>query len=63
MSINLHISKPMEKGRILTHVCFIMGMHRKAVVRRFGELQRYDPWEEQGKPGRSLLDNQPSGFI
>ena len=43
-----------EKGRILAHVCFITDMHRKSVVRRFSELQRYDPWKEPGKPGRSL---------
>jgi len=42
-----------ERGRILTHVCFVTGMHRKSVVRRFGELQRYDPWKAQNKPGRS----------
>ena len=43
-----------KKGAILTHVCFITDMHRKAVIRRFGELQRRDPWEGQGKPGRSI---------
>ena len=43
-----------KKGEILTHVCFVTDMHRKAVIRRFGELQRHDPWKEGGKPGRSL---------
>lgn len=32
-----------EKGSILTHVCAVTKMHRKAVVRKFRGLQKRDP--------------------
>ncbi|MBI3256085.1 MAG: hypothetical protein HYZ63_03895, partial [Candidatus Andersenbacteria bacterium] len=28
-----------QKGAILTHVCFVAGLHRKAAVRKFKYLQ------------------------
>jgi hypothetical protein len=31
-----------EKGNILTHVCFVTRMHRKAAIRKFRRLQMHD---------------------
>lgn len=41
-----------EKGEILTHVCAVTKMHRKAAVRKFGNLQAEDPCRSEGR-GRS----------
>lgn len=32
-----------EKQAILTHLCFVTGMHRKAAIRKFARLQADDP--------------------
>lgn len=41
-----------EKGRILDHVCFVAGMHRKAAVRKFRAIQMKDRGipERRGRP-------------
>ena len=41
----------LEKGEILTHICVVTHMHRKAAVRKFATLQRRDPlrFEERGR--------------
>ena len=42
-----------EKGELLTHVCAVTKMHRKAAVRKFRSLQMKDPCKEEYR-GRSL---------
>ena len=42
-----------EKGEILTHVCAVTKMHRKAAVRKFRSLQAKDPCRSEGR-GRSV---------
>ena len=42
-----------EKGEILSHVCAITKMHRKAAVRKFRHLQTRDPCKVEGR-GRSM---------
>ncbi len=42
-----------EKTEMLTHVCFVTGMHRKSVVRKFTVLQTQDP-TRRDKRGRDL---------
>lgn len=42
-----------EKGVILSHICAVTGMARKAAIRKFRLLQRRDPAHEEGR-GRSL---------
>lgn len=42
-----------EKGVILTHVCFVTKMHRKAAIRKFGRMQKRDPTTEERR-GRSV---------
>lgn len=37
------------KGAVLTHVCFITGMHRKAAVRKFRRLQVQDPGKQEAR--------------
>lgn len=37
------------KGEILTHVCAITSMHRKAAIRKFRALQLRDPAREEGR--------------
>src|SRR3989344_5983654 len=45
---------PIErKGEILTVVCEVTKMHRKAAIRKFGYLQRKDPLKEELR-GRSV---------
>lgn len=45
-----------EKGQILKHVCFVTKMHKKAAIRKFGVIQRKDPWKSQeDKRGRELF--------
>jgi len=41
-----------EKGEILTHVCAVTKMHRKAAVRKFRRIQVEDPCKSEGR-GRS----------
>jgi len=41
-----------EKGEILTHVCAVTKMHRKAAVRKFRRIQTKDPCAEEHR-GRS----------
>lgn len=41
------------KGEILTHVCAVTGMHRKAAVRKFRRLQLRDPATQEGR-GRKV---------
>lgn len=43
-----------EKGRILDHVCFVVAMHRKSAVRKFGALQMKDPGIPERR-GRSVV--------
>lgn len=43
-----------EKKELLTHVCFVTGMHRKAAIRKFTVLQTQDPTRRE-KRGRVLL--------
>jgi len=43
-----------EKGHILDHVCFVVGMHRKAAARKFGRLQMKDAGIPERR-GRSLV--------
>src|SRR3989344_3325728 len=40
-----------EKGEILSHICAVTGMHRKAAVRKFSKLQRRDPlrFDQRGR--------------
>jgi hypothetical protein len=38
-----------EKQAILTHICFVTTMHRKAAIRKFSTLQLYDPDTQQGR--------------
>lgn len=42
-----------KKGELLTHVCAVAKMHRKAAVRKFRNLQTKDPCKEERR-GRSL---------
>lgn len=42
-----------QKGELLTHVCAVTKMHRKAAVRKFRHLQTKDPCGEERR-GRSL---------
>lgn len=42
-----------EKGEILTHVCAVTKMHRKAAVRKFRRMQTKDPCSEERR-GRSV---------
>src|ERR1035437_1349930 len=42
-----------EKGEILSHVCAVTKMHRKAAVRKFKSLQMRDPCKREGR-GRSM---------
>jgi hypothetical protein len=42
-----------EKGEILSHVCAVTKMHRKATVRKFKSLQMRDPCKSEGR-GRSM---------
>lgn len=45
-----------EKGKILEHVCFVTGMHRKAVIRKFNRLRKKDPWKRGSKKrGRRIV--------
>lgn len=41
------------KGEILNHICAVTKMHRKAAVRKFGYLQKKDPYRTEGR-GRSV---------
>ena len=43
-----------EKKELLTHVCFVTEMHRKAAIRKFSVLQTQDPLKRD-KRGRSLV--------
>ena len=43
-----------QKGEILTHVCFVTGLHRKAVTRKFGRLRKKWP-TSPGKRGRPTI--------
>lgn len=43
-----------RKGEILTHVCFVTRMHRKAAIRKFGKLQMRDLAKEERR-GRSTF--------
>jgi len=43
-----------KKKEILTHVCFVTGMHRKAAIRKFSVLQIQDP-QRRDKRGRDLF--------
>jgi hypothetical protein len=36
-----------KKGSIITHVCAITGMHRKAAIRKFRAFQKKDPCAEE----------------
>ena len=38
-----------EKGEILTHICVVTKMHRKAAVRKFKSLQTRDPCKVEGR--------------
>lgn len=42
-----------EKQAILTHICFVTNMHRKAAIRKFSALQLHDP-ATQNIRGRHL---------
>ena len=42
-----------EKGEILTHVCAVTKMHRKAAVRKFKDMQVKDPCKVEGR-GRAV---------
>lgn len=42
-----------EKGALLTHVCFVTRMHRKAGIRKFRRLQMADPGKQEAR-GRPL---------
>jgi len=42
-----------EKGQILTHVCAVTKMHRKAAVRKFRALRNRQPFKTEGR-GRSM---------
>lgn len=42
-----------RKGQILTVVCEVTKMHRKAAIRRFAYLQRKDPSKEEAR-GRAV---------
>lgn len=42
------------KGAILTHVCFVTGMHRKAAVRKFKRIRNRDPGHTDQR-GRHLV--------
>ncbi len=44
---------PQRKGEILTVVCEVTKMHRKAAIRKFGYLQKKDPFKEESR-GRAL---------
>lgn len=37
------------KGEILTHVCAVTGLHRKAAIRKFRSLQLRDPAHQEGR--------------
>lgn len=39
-------SNKKQKGEILQSVCFVTGLHRKAAIRKFANLQDKDPWKE-----------------
>lgn len=39
----------LEKNEILTHLCFVTGMHRKAAIRRFAVLQRSSTPKSRGR--------------
>lgn len=41
-----------RKGEILTHVCVVTGMHRKAAIRKFRSLQLRDPAREERRGRR-----------
>jgi len=43
-----------EKGKMLTHVCFVARLHRKAAIRKFGELQMRDASKVERR-GRSIF--------
>lgn len=43
-----------QKNEILTHVCFVTGMHRKAAIRKFSVLQTQNPARRE-KRGRALF--------
>jgi len=38
-----------EKQAILTHICFVTQMHRKAAIRKFSTLQLFDPTIQHGR--------------
>jgi hypothetical protein len=42
-------SNKKQKGEILKSVCVITGLHRKAAIRKFRDLQEHDPWKEGAK--------------
>lgn len=42
-----------DKSEILTHVCAVTGMHRKAAIRKFRRLQLRDPATQEGR-GRKV---------
>jgi hypothetical protein len=42
------------KGKILTHVCFVVKLHRKAAIRKFRRLQMHDPGIEERR-GRATF--------
>lgn len=43
-----------EKGRLLDYICEITGLHRKAVTRRFNQLQKQDD-QVQERRGRATI--------
>ena len=47
-----------KRGMILNHICFITKMHRKAAIRKFGQLQMKDPnlFERRGRVLFSLFN-------
>lgn len=49
-------AKKKQKGKILEYVCFVSGMHRKAVIRKFNQLRKKDPWKlGLKKRGRHMI--------
>jgi hypothetical protein len=45
--------KRKERGKITEHICFVTGMHRNSVPRKFKALQMRDPYKEE-KRGRQI---------
>jgi len=46
------VADTQSKGEILTHVCAVTGMHRKAAIRKFRVLQLRDPAHQEGRGRR-----------